>query len=268
MSFVKKHAIRDIKASSIAQDIDDNFDAIWNALRTLRNNFDGQADVVSGVVGSDGAQGPPGDDGAPGDDGVPGPQGIPGTAGSQGPAGPVTLGPMGLDGIDGEDGMPIPGAQGATGPTGATGASGAWTLISTTTAAGAAQYDFTSLSAYTDILVVIKGITRSVSGITSFRVSTDNGSTFLSASGDYLDISAAGVEANATLIPFHTTNATAARTGYIYVHTFNNTGAKPAVSTDVNNYLIPTTTALNALRVYSGAAGGNLNAGTIYVYGR
>ncbi len=217
---------------------------------------------AAGSAGPAGGLGPPGMDGDTGEDGmpIPGPVGPIGATGAVGPAGPITIGPMGLDGDPGEDGFPIPASQPAGG--------GGWTLLATQVAAGAAQYDFANLSPYSEILVIIRNITRSVSGVTSLRVSTDNGATFLSASGDYVDLSAAGADVNAALIPFHTTNATAARSGWITLQVFNKTSPKVGMSTDFNNYMIPTTTALNALRVFSGAAGGNLNAGTIYVYGR
>lgn len=73
MSFTKKHAIRDIESSTVAQDIDDNFDAIFNALRILRDMIeDLQAQQgVTGATGATGKQGPPGLDGDDGEDAWP-----------------------------------------------------------------------------------------------------------------------------------------------------------------------------------------------------
>lgn len=273
MSFVKKHAIRDLDAATAAQDIDDNFDAIFATLRSLQNQ-------LAGGVGADGANGrdgktvvgPPGSDGgdgAPGPPGPRGPAGAAGAAGATGATGPPFPSFIILDGESGSDGYPIPGPRGATGATGATGASASWTLISNTTAAGAAQYDFTGLAGYQEILVLIDGVTRSVSGITSLRVSIDNGANFLTASGDYITVAAVGTESNQVLIPFHNTSATAARSGIIHINLFSSTDVKVATNYNIpDSYFIPTANALNAIRVYSGAAGGNLNAGTILVYGR
>jgi hypothetical protein len=131
--------------------------------------------------------------------------------------------------------------------------------------------DFASLSAYSELLVLLKGITLSVSGTVSLRVSTDNGSTFLSTSGDYQSIATAtGAEGALAQITIYSTGATAARTSVIEVSAFNISGApKPVRSmrTDFTNYYIPTTTALNAIRFFS-TAGGNFTGGDIYVFGR
>lgn len=267
MSFQKKNAIRDLKAASAAQDIDDNFDAIWNALRLLRNLLEEDSDEVNGVVGRDGALGPPGENGADGDPGPPGPPGAAGPAGANGAtgaAGPTTIGPMMMEGENSDEMWPIPGPQG---PQGNTGASASWTLVSTTTAAGAANYDITGLGSYTEIMIITNGITKSVSGTTNVRVSTDGGGTYLSASGDYIDVSVAGAEVNTTAMLLHTTSATLARDGQIVIRPNNSSTLKWALSTSGDEYIIPTTSAINAVRIL-GSGGGNLNAGTIYVYGR
>lgn len=226
---------------------------------------------IDGAVGPTGAQGPPfpaliylesdlPEEVLP----IPGPMGPTGATGATGATGPQAIGFV-LEGEPPEDTLMIPGPAGSNG-------SGEWTLIEARACSGNPNEDFINLSVYNEILVIVDGITRSVSGLTSLRVSTDNGGSFLATSGDYVDISIAGVEANATLIAFHTTNATAARSGRVLIRLFNTTSVvKLAESWDANNFFIPATSApgaLNAVQVFSGAAGGNLNAGTIYVYGR
>lgn len=272
MAYVKKHTIRDLKSSTAAQDIDDNFDAIFATLRGLQNQIGG----ISGEAGEDGKDGISivglqGEDGEDGPPGPPGPQGIAGAAGAigaGGPAGPLTLGPMGLNGEDGDDGYPIPGPRGETGATGAAGAGASWALIEERTMTGNANEDFINLSTYSEILVILRDVTQSASGILSLRVSTDNGSTFLTASGDYVDIAAAGTEADGTRLSFHSTSTTAARSGGIILRGFDLTTMKSGSNLNITDFfVIPTTTALNAVRVF-GSAGGNLNAGTVYVYGR
>lgn len=244
-----------------ARDIDDTLNDIYRWLRQLQGTGN------NGVDGRDGI-GIPGQDGTDGEDGypVPGPVGPTGAAGITGAAGPTTIGPMGLDGDQGDDGYPIPGPVGPTGATGASG--GAWTWLATTTAAGAGNYDFTGLASYSEILVLTDGITRSASVITSLQVSTDNGVTFLAASGDYIAVSTAGVETNATAIGFFTTSTTAARSGSLLILAFSNASAPKVAlgSSTFPMHIIPTTTALNAIRIT--VSSGTLDAGTIYVYGR
>lgn len=169
--------------------------------------------------------------------------------------------------MHGEDGEPffVPGPRGATG---ATGAGGPWAFITSQAVAGAASYAFTGLAAYSEILVLIDSVTRSSAVITALQVSTDNGATYLTTSGDYVAVDTAGVETNATSAAFHSTGATAARSGRLQIQAFSNASApKPAFSSSTFPlYIIPTTTALNAVRVTVSA--GTLDAGTIYVYGR
>lgn len=302
MGYVKPHPIRDLKSKDAAQDIDANFDALWDAIRKLKASIEAvDEDTAPSVVGRDGVPGPPGEDGTDGEPGPPGTQGVNGAAGSQGPSGPATLGPMGQDGIDGDEGMAIPGPVGPTGATGSQGpagpatlgpmslegepgedawmipgpqgpagsSGGSWSHIATRTCTGNAQEDFTDLGSYTEILVVCQAIVKSVSGVTSVRVSTDNGSTFLSSSGDYHNMTTGGVATTTFLFIFtHTTNATAARTSSCLIKNFNGSTPKYAFTTAASSeWFIPSTTSFNAIRVL-GNGGGNLNTGTIYIYGR
>lgn len=265
-SYQKPHPIRDLKSKDFAQDIDANFDAIFATLRALNSRIGNLGDS-NGVIGADGAPGPPGmgEDGADGDPGPPGPVGPTGAAGATGAQGPTTIGPMGLDGDQGEDWFPIPGP---VGPTGAAGTSAVWALLATQAVAGAASYPFTGLAGYTEIMVVADSVTRSASVITALRVSTDNGATYLTSSGDYIAVDTNGVETNATSAAFHSTSTTSARSGQIIIRAFSNaSGPKPtSSSSSFPFYIIPTTTALNAVQVM--VSSGTLDAGTIYVYGR
>ncbi len=301
MSFVKPHAIRDLQSKDAAQDLDSNFDAIWNALRQLRAGVEDIEDPIPGVVGRDGTPGPPGEDGADGEPGPPGVAGVAGAAGVTGAAGPETLGPMMMEGENSDEMWPIPGPQGPTGNTGAQGADGTaplatmmlepeapdeswmmlvagssssgggWSLIEARACSASANEDFTNLSAYSEIFVIARSITKATTGLTSVRVSTDNGSTFLTASGDYESVAGTGITTVNTLISTHITNATAARTSFARIVNFNN-GSAPKyafaqVAGSLPEWVIPTTTALNAIRVF-GSGGGNLTGGTIYVFGR
>lgn len=146
-----------------------------------------------------------------------------------------------------------------------------WTLLATQVIAGAGQYDFINLAGYTDLRVFVRAVVLSVSGEARLRVSIDNGSTFLSTSGDYLGISGAGVETSFDALAFYAGNATAARTGEVFIEGFGMGNQKVTraniFSTDsVHLRVVPNTTAFNAVRVFSTA--GVMNTGDIFVFGR
>lgn len=230
-----------------------------------------------GVRGADGAIGPIGPEGPPfpafvhlepeGEEiplaipGPVGPTGVTGATGAAGPSFPFMLPEMDLP----EDFLMIPG------PRGADGAGASWTLIEARACTGNANEDFINLSAYSEILVICSLITKSAAGIITCQLSTDNGGTFLTASGDYQSFNTAGSGAlsNQTSINVHSTSSTAARSGYTMIQAFNKSSTfKVAWNTSaLPEYLIPNTTAFNALRISSNG-GGNLTAGTIYLLGR
>ena len=305
MSYQKPYTIRNLDSKDTAQDIDSNFDAIFATLRALQNQISLSATTaaIDGIMGRDGFPGIQGEDGEDGFIGPPGPRG---EIGAGGAAGPPTLGPMGIDGMDGDDGFPIPGPRGeigvtgATGPTGpffpafwivpgedgddgypvpgpigatgATGAGASWTLVEARTVSGSTTVeDFIGLSAYSEILVIFTGVTKANSGLAQIELSTDNGSTFLTSSGDYLSMNTAGSGAtsNQTNILGHSSSTTSARSGWILIECFNEASTYKIAHTTsaLPEYIIPNTTAFNALR-FTLSAGGNITAGTIYVLGR
>lgn len=288
-----------IRGPLSAQDIDDNFNAITKKINELIAASNGSG-TGTGIVGRDGISivGPQGDDGEDGPAGPPGARGADGAAGATGAAGPFS--PMALlEPEDPEPVWPIPGPQGSKGDTGAEGpagplspmvfdgddgdegppgppgppgsaASAAWSLIEARPCSATADEDFINLSAYNEIFVIADAVTKATSGVLNLRVSTDNGSTFLSASGDYATVPSTGIETNTTSLNMHTTNTTLARTSYAHIWPFNN-GSSPkfgqSAPSGVSFTFIPTTTALNAIRIF-GSGGGNLTGGTIYVFGR
>lgn len=148
----------------------------------------------------------------------------------------------------------------------------AWELAASSSPSGVNTVTFADLGDYTDIRVLILGITMTAVSTAEVQVSTNNGSSFLSASGDYLGISGAGVATNMTRLAPYVTDATAARYGELLIEGFNLAAPKVARSNfysqdSVNLRIIPTTTALNALRVFT-VSGTNFTGGTIYVFGR
>ena len=146
----------------------------------------------------------------------------------------------------------------------------AWTLVNSWTySSPVANVDFTGLN-YSDVRVLVRGVTVSASGQRALRVSTNNGSSYLTTSGDYVAVAAAGTETNDVSMTLHATGSTAARSAEIEICGFNLTSPKLAqllTRTDFRTVIIPTASALNAIRVLD-SGGGNLTAGNIYVYAR
>lgn len=188
-------------------------------------------------------------------------------SGAGGGSGGISTVPLfGLDGIDGEDGFPgFPGPSGASGSA----ASAAWALIEARAASGTEE-DFINLSAYSDILVFCHQVTGTLACIRQVLVSTDNGGTFLNASGDYVAVDSSGVETNDTVLSLHNSSNTSARSCWGIISAFKlGTSLKfwqtgfPAVNLVA---YVNTLTALNAIRVRPHT--GSFNGGTVYILGR
>lgn len=149
------------------------------------------------------------------------------------------------------------------------GGGGAWTLVnSTTISSPVANVDVTGLGSYSSILVLGRLLSASSSGSRLVQFSTDGGSTFYTSSGDYVFVSAAGVESASTNSIGHNTATTSARTiaGLIT----GNISGNPKVIHDMAisqlRVFVASNDAVDALR-FSNTAG-NLTGGTIYVWGR
>ena len=139
-----------------------------------------------------------------------------------------------------------------------------WTFSTNVT-----EVDFTGLDNYTELMVIARAITKGTTGTLNLRVSSDNGSSFYSASGDYVSVSTAGAEANLTSIPLHATNATAARSVIAHLTNFNIAAIKPVKTpthTTPSN-LITQALAMNAIRLLP-SGGGNITGGSILLFGR
>ena len=146
-----------------------------------------------------------------------------------------------------------------------------WALVNSWTYSSAVpNVNFTGLAGYTEVRVVIRGMTTTGSVTRNLYVSTNNGSSYLTTSGDYVFVASTGVETSRTTIPFAsgiTFNSPTA--GEIVISGWNLTSPKlvQARTTTVERmFVIPTASALNALRV--GPASGNITAGSIFVYAR
>ena len=123
---------------------------------------------------------------------------------------------------------------------------------------------------YSEIRVLMRGITASTSVTRQVVVSIDNGSNFLTSSGDYVGVDSAGVEANTTALGMFVTSNASARSGETTISSFNSAEpkyVKVSNRTDIQWFVIPTANALNAVRVRLSGAG-NITGGIVWVWGR
>lgn len=228
---------------------------------------------IPGPKGDNGAAGPAGNSGISGfmvaEDGIdglefyiPGPKGDTGLTGASG----IPSLMIAQDGVDGFDSF-IPGPAGANGSSG----SSSWTLIASSTPGAVNHVDFTGLSAYTDIRVLVRLITYGGGDQTVLRVSTDNGATFLNAATDYRTVLGTGTESGVGSIEFYSSTTTLGRSGEILIEGFNLTSPKVSRSNPQSDSqfmkIMPSTSAFNAIRVMSGGTQ-NFTGGDIYVWGR
>ena len=71
---------------------------------------------------------------------------------------------------------------------------GSWTYSS-----DVANVDFTGLGSYNELAILLRNVTGSAANIRQLLVSTDGGSSFLNASGDYVAIDSSGIATNDTV---------------------------------------------------------------------
>lgn len=240
------------------------------------------ADGAAGATGATGAQGPPFPafiqlEADPPEDplvipGSRGAQGATGATGATGPAGPRTMGPMYVDETIVEEiiyQMPTLGRTGGGGSR--------WEHVDSISLGGNADWEVFDIGSYYELLVIGHNITKSVSSTSAIRVSDDNGSSYFSTSGDYVNFLASGAISNADHIQTHATAASVARSWCVhfaawnadatagnvprFCFTSNVTGNSPSI-------LIDTFNTLNALKVYNTTETGVMNAGDIWVLGR
>jgi hypothetical protein len=136
-----------------------------------------------------------------------------------------------------------------------------------------ANIDFTGLGSFNELMILARGLSWSVSGARVVHVSVNNGSTFYSASGDYVTLDNTGTETNTTVMGIHSTNSASARSLFSHIlnlkgpakmaSNFSNTSYPPALRI----MFVASSSDINAIRVTS-TGGGNSGAGTVRVYAR
>lgn len=133
--------------------------------------------------------------------------------------------------------------------------------------------NFTGLAGFSDLLMIARGVTQSVSGLPFGQVSVNNGSSYFTTSGDYVQPSTAGVESNAgSTGGLIDTGATAARSWGMKVLAANAAVPRLIESTvrpppGANVSFIASASAINAWRLGT-TGGGTFNGGKVYCLAR
>lgn len=145
-----------------------------------------------------------------------------------------------------------------------------WELAASWTHSGnVTEVDFTGLSAYSELMILFKAVTLGTSGVLTLVVSSDNGSTWKTASGEYSFININGVSTDFTSINPYNTSATAARSGVTSIIGWNLANPKPVITarSDTIGWVVNDAEACNAIRAIP-SGGGNITGGSIYIFGR
>lgn len=137
-----------------------------------------------------------------------------------------------------------------------------------------ATVDFTGLSGFSDVMIITSSCTLSVSGNIATRASINNGSSYYSTSGDYVQIADNGAASNnLSFSGDHTTASTAARSGVAVFRGLNVNGA-PKVCEILNvnsatrvSMLVASLSPVDAIRCFP-TGGGNITSGKIYCLAR
>jgi hypothetical protein len=129
---------------------------------------------------------------------------------------------------------------------------------------------FTGLGEAADILIMMDGFTLSVSGKPQIQLSTNNGTSYFSTSGNYSSVSSAGVLTNSNALTMTDADATAARTCQALILGANVTGVPKTcllLNRGVAFRFNGSNSPINALKIIP-ANGGNFTGGAAYCFVR
>lgn len=141
------------------------------------------------------------------------------------------------------------------------------TKIETRTSLSGNQ-SFTGLAGYQTVGLVFDGVTKASGGKLAIRVSTDNGSTFKSASGDYYVLSSTTLrKTDTTELLLHSVDDTGPSYGTFIISQFSLATPKVMRGSFNFSYSVAATTPLNAIQLLSVGAGGAINGGTVHLVG-
>jgi hypothetical protein len=131
------------------------------------------------------------------------------------------------------------------------------------------EVDVVGLGAYNELILMAVGVSAASSGNRMFLASVNNGSSFYTGSGDYVAIGPTGASTADVNLATHTTPATAART--VLAQVVNMKGAVKFVTINQTGFtqklFVASASDINAIRL-TNSAGGNLLAGSLYVFAR
>ena len=130
--------------------------------------------------------------------------------------------------------------------------------------------EFTNLSAYSELYIMYRNLQLGTSGNLGFQVSSDNGSTWKTTVGEYSAWDNTGTASDVDgLYPIGTAHTSAPRSGSAYIIGWNLAQPKPVIITRsvVIGWAINDAEACNAIRAIPNG-GGNMTAGSIYIFGR
>ena len=151
----------------------------------------------------------------------------------------------------------------------ASGPGTSWTLVGShdfgATPQATADFD---ISGYADVFCLWVSVTAAGSGFRGLRVSTDGGSTFYAASGDYINIPDTGAPANSDGFGTATIAATSARSGNLMLSGIDVSGSpKGSLGGATQQQFVASTDPITDIRFYNSAAG-NMTGGVVYVLAR
>ena len=162
------------------------------------------------------------------------------------------------------------GADPAWATGGGGGGGGAWSLISSVNLATtpAPRVPFTGLSAYSELLLLGTDTTTSGSSFRGLNLSTDNGATYFTASGDYKRNSTSGAVSNQVQIDGISTPSNLARSFYILLTGVNVNGAPKTYRTtsQLDGFFTGSLSPINAIRATTTV--GNFTSGFLHLLGR
>jgi hypothetical protein len=134
-----------------------------------------------------------------------------------------------------------------------------------------ANVDVTGLGSYNELLFVLRNAASSASGFRALLASVDNGSTFYSASGDYVIVGESAIETNGSAFILHNTASAAARSLTGFIPNLSSFGPKYGFGTGSGDnrqrLFVASNSPINAIRLVPGG-GGNFTSGTLFVFVR
>jgi hypothetical protein len=126
--------------------------------------------------------------------------------------------------------------------------------------------DFVDLPADCPLLFLADNVNTSVGGVIAVRVSTNNGVSFHSTSGNYVTLADNGGRSNADAYAVESAGA-GVRTAQVFID--NVPDAPKPISIDnrnIKSWFVANTSDINAVRFFCTGGGSTLNAGKIYCF--